>query len=467
MTTMNKQMISTTIMFIIIAACNAKSGGGGGNGGGAAPSPSATATSTATSADGGGLPPKTGDGGQGGAQQGSGTPCLMVADNANDGQEGFASDQGDGSGGVVLRLIATGTGTGTGTGVAAGTATDTSTLTAINVGQPNGNGNCTVNSQSTNGTGNNGSGNNGGGSTVIGWTPGPGLDGCNSQNLAWVAVVNGAAGACGDALADWCCTEDEVMKRFPSMAAQLQPKFQEFTGKGLKLYNCSVANGKTSFHFGGMDGGGMHYRTIYLSGLMASPTGLAAASPQCPKVTLADMGITAQVAGGGAATSTDTSGSGGSSGGAGSSDGSIPASIGYLVSTAKPDILAQLQTEAATAKGYKTWAAHSNIFRSSAHQNLVVRTYLNATLADSLKANNTQHPAGAIAIQEIYDDAGAKIVGWMVLAKSSAGTGAQHWFTYMINGGPTFKEPLVYSMGETTCANCHGAASHDFIKSSP
>ena len=284
------------------------------------------------------------------------------------------------------------------------------------------------------------------------WTAGPGIPGCEAQGLAWVAVMNGGPGACGDPLADWCCTKDEVLSRFAAVATGLAQKFAEYESQGLILYQCSVTGEKTTFHFASTDASGVHYRSVYVSGAQASSL---PPPVSCPKVTMQTLGIpvTATSSPGAAPASATTA-------------AAIPPSVGPFVSTESTALVAQLTAETRAGTGYKQWTAATGVVNSAAHGGRPTKTYVNDLLTKSMASSSNVHPVGSAAVKELYDDARTKVVGYFVLAKATAGTGSATWFTFAYGTAAAAPTATVdtRSMGAAPCAACHEPSSSDFIK---
>lgn len=120
------------------------------------------------------------------------------------------------------------------------------------------------------------------------WNAGPGLEGCAAKGLAWRAVVSGGPGECSnESLVKWCCSKENLLVRFPTHINDLTTKFGEYDRLGLKLYHCSSAPDKTTFHFASFSDGTMRYRTLYVS----TPARDAAEPERCPNVTSDLLGI--------------------------------------------------------------------------------------------------------------------------------------------------------------------------------
>ena len=124
-------------------------------------------------------------------------------------------------------------------------------------------------------------------------SPGPaptntssGIEGCASQGKVW--VFDEGTGTCGDAVANFCCTEAEVKTRFASSISNLADQLSELSARGLKLYACS-SNGSNStvLHYISTASGGLSYQTFSLP--KKSETGEPPAD--CPRFTSKSLGI--------------------------------------------------------------------------------------------------------------------------------------------------------------------------------
>jgi len=147
------------------------------------------------------------------------------------------------------------------------------------------------------------------GSNTGAWGPGQGITGCESEGKVWIAVNKanpGKSGSCGEALANFCCTQSGVLEKFSSSKTQLEQEFAKFTGDGLILYGCSTdGSSKTTFHFAKVDNTqGVSYRSLWIGS--KSDVGVPPAS--CPRVSLKDLGYVESSSGStGTQTSTGTS----------------------------------------------------------------------------------------------------------------------------------------------------------------
>ena len=121
------------------------------------------------------------------------------------------------------------------------------------------------------------------------------LEQCQASGQAWRAVV--ASGTqpsdCVDTLVSWCCTREEIKSHFPTMAAELEIRFQKnIDTNGDVLYACSVdAKNAYSFHMAKIVGGSTIYDVITASGVIPTvPTqSQAASAASCSKPTTASL----------------------------------------------------------------------------------------------------------------------------------------------------------------------------------
>jgi len=241
-----------------------------------------------------------------------------------------------------------------------------------------------------------------------------------------VSTDNGP-GACGDALVTWCCSDPEVRKLFPGYA-DLPTRLDAYKAQGLKLYNCSQANGTTRLHFASGSANGVQYAWIDIPSL-GQDDGSGAS---CQTVSSNDLGLPATVT------------------------TNFPAGIGPFT-----DLSALgFQQFLANADNYASWT-HDSSVHPSAGPHGMVQTYFNATLAASMKAGNTQHPTGSVAIARFYQDDKTTPDGYAVMAKARDGSGGDNWFFYSVHGSDA---PTALGLGVADCVACHQAGK-DYIQS--
>jgi hypothetical protein len=289
-------------------------------------------------------------------------------------------------------------------------------------------------------------------STTVAATTGA-LESCNAKGTSYVAVTTGGgAGVCSDPLAAYCCTETEVLRQFPSLAAKLKTQIDTFLGQGLKLYNCSLSSaGKTTLHFAAASSGGVQYHNLFFTGVSASG---GASTGACAKVGSAELGLTQTDA-------VDDSG-------AVATSGTVPAVIGpdrTLANTSPSNLLAELNLERYTNSGYRTWTVKDHLGYIQGLQ-IYAKVYWNSSLAADLATSPppASHRLGSISVMEAFADAAeTQFQGWYVLGKASAAN-PDGWFTYQMTGGasavaggtPSFPAaPQTYEMGAAACSACH------------
>jgi len=125
----------------------------------------------------------------------------------------------------------------------------------------------------------------------------------------------------------------------------------------------------------------------------------------------------------------------------GSSDGgSVPTTRAELVAFAE-------------AGDYLGWKAEP-MAHPSAGPHGTVRTFVNDPLYASMKAGNTTHPNGSIAVKELYS--GSTVNGWAIDVKADDG----RWVFF--EGFKPKLDQYYFVGGGNLCANCH-AGGTDFV----
>ncbi len=318
-------------------------------------------------------------------------------------------------------------------------------------------------------TGTDTGGGGGGGSYDVG----PGIDGCKEQGAVWVAVKavgDAKKGACGDPLADFCCTEENIYALFPNMESQLKPKFEGYKADGFKLYGCSTAGGKYAFHFG--NGDTVAYKSAFVTNV--TPKAGVTAPASCPAVTLDDMGFSKVDTN----TDTDTDTTSTTDTSTNTDTTAIPAAIGALTDTTEEGLLTFL-----SSKAYQSWASKGSRNDSvatagSIHADVDVKAYYNDKLKESDTAwigTTKKHKVDSIAVLEIFSskttNAASKPKGWAVMAKAKNEEGKDSWlFAGVLGTAGTFPDFdsvdfKSRGMGVESCATCHEAAANqrDFV----
>ena len=209
---------------------------------------------------------------------GLGTNGAGTAVGNGSGTGGSANAVPNTSGGGVPGVDPNGNGAGTGAGNGAGTGAGNGTGTGAGNGSGTG---ATIGS--TNG--------NIGGSPIGSKT----LEQCQTANQAWRAVVNGGSqpSDCVDGLVSWCCTRDEIKNHFPTMAAELEKRFQQYIDtNGEVLYACSMnTQNAYSFSMAKIVAGTTTYDVITVSNVFPAVPAQStpASSPSCPAVTTSSL----------------------------------------------------------------------------------------------------------------------------------------------------------------------------------
>ncbi len=107
---------------------------------------------------------------------------------------------------------------------------------------------------------------------------------------------------------------------------------------------------------------------------------------------------------------------------------------------------------------YRQWQSESSAHESSGPHFGKVRTYLNLSLAASLRDGNAEHPRGVAAVKELFGR-GEMARGWAVslkLDETSAGGSRWYWFEYFD------AQVVADARGAPLCGGCH-AAGRDFV----
>jgi len=108
------------------------------------------------------------------------------------------------------------------------------------------------------------------------------------------------------------------------------------------------------------------------------------------------------------------------------------------------------------AGAYRGWAAESAPHPSTGPHGGFVRTYLNDVLVASLSAADAAHPAGAVAVKELYfSNPSGPVREWAVMVKLQADSDAgRGWYWYEGVG--------LAGVGLSICTGCH-SDGRDFV----
>lgn len=105
-------------------------------------------------------------------------------------------------------------------------------------------------------------------------------------------------------------------------------------------------------------------------------------------------------------------------------------------------------TEFVKRSEYKSWRSEAASHPSLGPHDRV-RVYENDLLLGSLEKAASSHPAGSMAVKELYDDAGAVVIGHAVMKKRADGTWV--WF----EGYAPDYEDFYFAGSDNLCGNCH------------
>lgn len=108
----------------------------------------------------------------------------------------------------------------------------------------------------------------------------------------------------------------------------------------------------------------------------------------------------------------------------------------------------------AQSGAYLSWKAEAAPHQTAGPHGGQVRTFVNDVLYASLKAGNSTHPRGAIAVKELFSN-GAR-TGWAIDAKDDDGV-----WTYFEGFEPQLNQYFFRGSGNL-CSNCH-AGGVDFV----
>lgn len=108
---------------------------------------------------------------------------------------------------------------------------------------------------------------------------------------------------------------------------------------------------------------------------------------------------------------------------------------------------------------YSGWAVESAPHQSAGPHGGRVRTFINPELFASLAAGQAQHPAGAVAVKELYLNS-QRVRGWAVMVKladDSDGGRNWYWYEYFGSGDP------FSGTGLGVCTGCH-STGRDYVR---
>jgi hypothetical protein len=82
-----------------------------------------------------------------------------------------------------------------------------------------------------------------------------------------------------------------------------------------------------------------------------------------------------------------------------------------------------------------------------------VRVYFNPKLEASLRAGSDVHPAGSMAVKEVYAADGVTVTTHLLNAKVADGTGKEQWL-FFEGSAPDYRHPY-YGRALAICTGCH------------
>ena len=144
--------------------------------------------------------------------------------------------------------------------------------------------------------------------------------------------------------------------------------------------------------------------------------------------------------------------------------GVAPPGASLELPTNKDDLFAFLK-----AGKYKSWTHESKMRETDAPHGTYVIAYLNSILDASLKAGNTDHPVGAAAVKEMYDE-NRQPMGYAVSVKAKADSdGGRGWYWYETMSAtnpdaiPVRGTRTGEGFGAGICIGCHGRFGVDYV----
>ena len=120
--------------------------------------------------------------------------------------------------------------------------------------------------------------------------------------------------------------------------------------------------------------------------------------------------------------------------------------------------------------GYKEFPAKESAVHASrgphAKFGWPVRVFLDSKMQGSLKAGNASHPAGAAIVKEMYNEKGARLMGWAVMVKTGTESdGGKGWFWYETTNTSDAADVVASGNGVPGCFGCHSVGT-DFVLTS-
>jgi hypothetical protein len=114
--------------------------------------------------------------------------------------------------------------------------------------------------------------------------------------------------------------------------------------------------------------------------------------------------------------------------------------------------------------GYRSYTAEASPHPSSSGPAVHgdVRTFMNDTLDQSLRAGAAEHPIGSIAVKELHKE--GKLIGWAAAIKARADDGQGNgWYWYENLSTTESGSPVAAGIGHQLCVGCH-STGQDFVR---
>jgi cytochrome c553 len=112
---------------------------------------------------------------------------------------------------------------------------------------------------------------------------------------------------------------------------------------------------------------------------------------------------------------------------------------------------------------YAHWYHEAEIHPSAGPHGDVL-TYFNPILEQSMKSDNTEHPAGSASVKELYTN--GELSGWSVMVKElDSSADGMGWYWYTVTSATDPSQIVASGEGASACLGCHGSGGKDFIMS--
>jgi len=95
---------------------------------------------------------------------------------------------------------------------------------------------------------------------------------------------------------------------------------------------------------------------------------------------------------------------------------------------------------------------------------LPVKVFMNDKIANSLAANEEEHPLGSIIVKEMFSEE-VSLAGWAVMAKTQeTSDGGAGWFWYEVTSTEDSNAIAAMGNGVNGCISCHSGGSRDMVR---